>query len=110
ANRLDRWTTLFLIMTVATSVTGFFFPVDHFTPGHLFGILSLLILPVTIFARYRRHLAGPWRLTYVATAMVALYLNVFVLVVQLFRKVPALHALAPTESEPPFQVTQLFVL
>src|SRR5262245_5270349 len=63
--RLDAWTALFLTTTVATSVTGFFFPVDQFTPAHAFGILSMLILPLALFARYRRQLAGPWRLTYV---------------------------------------------
>jgi hypothetical protein len=74
------------------------------------GVISLLVLAVTIFARYARHLAGSWRLVYVVGAAVALYLNVFVLVVQLFLKVPALNAMAPTQSEPPFVVTQLIVM
>ncbi len=108
--RLDGWTALFLATTVATSVTGFFFPVHQFLPSHGVGIVSLIVLPAAMFARYRRHLAGHWRVVYVITAMLALYLNVFVLVVQSFLKVPALHALAPKQSEPPFAVTQLVVL
>jgi hypothetical protein len=70
----------------------------------------MVALAIAIFARYGRHLAGSWRRTYAITAMVSLYLNVFVLVAQLFMKVPALHALAPTQSEPPFKITQLVVL
>jgi hypothetical protein len=108
--RFDGWTALFLATTVATSVTGFFFPFHGFTPAIGVGIFSLLVLPLAIFARYGRHLAGRWRATYVITAMLALYLNVFVLVAQAFQKVPALKALAPTQSEPPFAVTQLAVL
>ena len=110
AKRLDRWTELFLTSTVATSVTGFFFPFPQFTPAHGVGVISLLVLAVAILARYVLHLAGAWRRIYVVTAMVALYLNVFVLIVQLFQKVAALKALAPTQSEPPFLVTQLFAL
>jgi hypothetical protein len=110
AKRLDGWTALFLATTVATSVTGFLFPFHRFLPSHAVGIVSLLILPVAIFARYGRHLAGHWRPVYAVTAMIALYLNVFVLVAQAFMKVPALKALAATQSEPPFVVTQLVVL
>jgi hypothetical protein len=110
SKRLDRWTALFLAMTVATSVTGFFFPFHGFTPAIGVGIISLVVLAVAIFARYARHLTGAWRWIYVVTAMIALYLNVFVLIVQLFQKVPTLKALAPTQSEPPFLVTQLVVL
>ncbi len=108
--RLDGWTALFLTTTVLTSVTGFFFPVHHFTPAHTLGIISLLVLGLAIYARYTFHLAGGWRKTYVITAMIALYLNVFVLIVQSFEKVPSLHALAPTQSEPPFKITQLVTL
>ena len=110
AKRLDGWTALFLVTTVLTSVTGFFFPFHGFLPSHGVGIISLLVLAVAIFARYSRHLAGGWRRTYAITAMIALYLNVFVLIVQAFRKVPALEAMAPTQSEPPFKITQLVVL
>ena len=108
--RLNGWTALFLASTVATSVTGFFFPFHGFTPAIAVGIISLFLLAVALLARYGRRLVGAWRWIYVVTAMVALYLNVFVLIVQLFQKVPALKALAPTQSEPPFLVTQLFVL
>jgi hypothetical protein len=107
---LNSWTALFLLSTVATSVTGFGFPFDHLLPSHKVGILSLIVLAVAILARYGFHLAGPWRSIYVVSAVVALYLNVFVLFVQLFQKVPALKALAPHGSEPPFLVTQLVVL
>ena len=108
--RLDRWTAVFLFMTVATSVTGFFFPFHGFTPALGVGIISMLVLALAIFARYRRHLAGAWRWIYVITAMVALYFNVFVLIVQAFQKVTALKVLAPTQSEPPFLITQLIAL
>jgi len=104
SNRFAGWTTLFLWSTVATSVTGFFFPFHKLLPSHIVGLLSLLILAIAIRAR------GRWRRTYVITAIMALYFNVFVLIVQLFLKVPALTALAPTQSEPPFQITQGVVL
>ena len=110
AKRLNRWTALFLVSTVATSVTGFFFPFHGVTPAIVVGIISLVLLAGAIVSRYARHLAGHWRWIYVVCAMIALYLNVFVLVVQLFQKVPALKALAPTQSEPPFAVAQLVVL
>lgn len=110
AKRLDGWTAVFLVTTVATSVTGFFFPFHKLMPSHVFGVLSLIVLPVAIFARYGRQLADGWRRTYVITALIALYLNVFVLIAQLFDKVPALKAMAPTKSEPPFIITQLVVL
>ena len=108
--KLNLWTALFLISTVLTSVTGFFFPFHGVTPAIIVGIISLVLLAVAILARYARHLAGYWRWIYVVCTMISLYLNVFVLVVQLFQKVPALKALAPTQSEPPFAVTQLVVL
>jgi hypothetical protein len=108
--RLDSWTKWFLITTVATSVTGFFFPFHGFTPAYTVGGISLVLLAIAIFARYSRQLAGAWRWIYVVTSMIALYLNVFVGVVQSFLKIPALHALAPTQTEPPFKQTQLAVL
>lgn len=108
--RLDGWTKWFLITTVLTSVTGFFFPFHGFTPAHGVGIISLIVLAIAIFARYPRHLAGHWRWIYVVTAVIALYFNVFVGVVQAFLKVPALRAMAPTQTEQPFKLTQLVVL
>ena len=108
--RLDGWTALFLATTVATSLTGFGFPFDHLLPSHKVGIISLVLLAFAILARYAFHLRGVWRRIYVTTAVAALYLNVFVGVVQAFLKVPALHALAPKQTEPPFLVTQLIVL
>jgi len=108
--RLDRWTALFLLTTVLTSVTGFFFPFHGFTPALGVGIVSMLLLIVAIVARYPGHLLGAWRWIYVITVMLSLYLNVFVLIVQAFQKIPALKALAPTQSEPPFLFTQLVTL
>jgi hypothetical protein len=108
--RLDGWIALFLLTTVLTSVTGFMFPFDHLLPSHKVGMISLVVLALALVARYSFHLAGGWRRTYVLTAVMALYLNVFVLVVQSFLKVPRLHALAPTQQEPPFLVAQLIVL
>src|ERR1700682_1793347 len=110
AKQLDRWTSVFLWTTVLTSVTGFMFPFHGFQPSYVVGAISLLVLALALFALYRRHLEGGWRRTYVISAMIALYLNVFVLVAQLFMKVPALKALAPTQSELPFKLTQLVAL
>jgi hypothetical protein len=110
AQRLDRWTALFLVSTLATSVTGFLFPFHGFTPAIGVGIFSLVVLGAAVFARYSRHLRGAARWVYVITAMIALYLNVFVLIVQLFQKVPSLKSMAPTQTEPPFLVAQLLTL
>jgi hypothetical protein len=101
---------LFLATTVATSLTGFGFPFHRFLPSHAVGVISLVVLALALFARYGRRLAGAWRRVYAVTAVVALYLNSFVLVAQLFQKVPALKALAPTQSEPPFLIAQVVVL
>jgi hypothetical protein len=108
--RLDGWTKWFLVTAVATTITGFFFPFHGFTPAIGLGIISLPFLALTIFARYPKHLAGSWRWIYVVVAVICLYFNLFVAVVQAFEKIPALHALAPTQSEPPFKLTQLIVL
>ncbi len=107
---LKGWTGLFLTTTVATSATGFLFPYHGFKPSYAVGIVSLLVLAIAMFAFYGRGLAGAWRRTYVISAVISLYLNVFVLVAQLFMKVPALKALAPTQSEPPFLATQVVVM
>lgn len=108
--RLEGWIALFLGTTVLTNATGFGFPSPQFISSHYVGILSLLILPVVLFARYRKHLVGPWRGVFVVGSVATLYLNVFVLVVQLFRRLPALLVSAPTQSEPAFVVSQLLVL
>lgn len=107
AKRLDAWTAVFLLTTLLASVTGFLFPFHKFLPSYGVGIVSLFGLALAIPARYVFHLVGGWRRAYVFTATSALYLNVFVLIAQLFAKVPALKALAPAQSEPPFLVTQL---
>lgn len=110
AKRLEGWTALFLTTTAATSATGFGFPVDRFLPSHAIGIVSLVVLTIATVGRYRFHLAGGWRQAYAITSIVALYLNVFVLIVQAYLKVPALNALAPTQTEAPFAITQLVAL
>ena len=108
--RLDGWTVVFLLTTAATSITGFGFGFEHLSPAHKLGIVSLVVLAVVVYARYARHLAGQWRRIFVIGAAIALYLNVFVGVVQAFMKVPGLAALAPHQNEPPFLVAQLIVL
>ncbi len=106
----EPWTALFLGTTVLTSVTGFMFPITVFTPALAFGVISIIVLALSVFAWYQRRLAGSWRWIYVVTAIFALYLNVFVLVVQAFQKVPPLNALAPTGTEAPFLIAELIVL
>ena len=108
--RLDGWTKWFLIAAVTTTVTGFFFPFHGFTPAIGLGLISLPVLALTIYARYPNNLAGAWRWIYVIGAAISLYFNVFVGVVQSFEKTPALHAMAPTQTEQPFKYTQLTVL
>ena len=110
AKPMDGWTAFFLVMTVATSVTGFFFPFKGLTPAQVVGAISLVVLALAVYARYPAHLAGSWRWIYVATAVAAQYFNVFVLVVQMFQKIPSLKAVAPTQKEPPFQLAQGVVL
>ncbi len=102
--------TLFLAATALTSVTGYFFPVHKVMPSHIVGAISLAVLGLAIYARSTRKLAGGWRQAYIISAVVALYFNVFVLVVQLFNKVPALKALAPTGTEGAFKAAQALVL
>jgi hypothetical protein len=107
SQRFRGWTALFILATAATSVTGFiFFPFHQLLPSHKVGIISLVTLALASYALYRRHLTGPWRWLYVLAAMLSFYLNFFVLIVQCFLKIPALKALAPTQTEPPFLITQ----
>jgi hypothetical protein len=108
--RIDGWTGIFLVTTTLTSITGFFFPFTKLLASHWIGIICLLILPFVITARYWQHLRGVWRGIYVVGAMLVLYLNFFVLLVQLFRRIPALIVAAPKQTEPPFVLTQLVVL
>jgi hypothetical protein len=114
SSRMPRTTQLFLVTTFLTSLTGFiFFRRDQLLPSHITGVIALIVLVPTCFALYMRKLAGAWRRVYVIGAVISLYLNVFVLVVQLFLKVPALHALAPNapaNPEPPFKIVQGVVL
>jgi len=110
ANRMRGMTLLFLIMTIGTSVTGFFFHRDQVLPSQIVGGISLVLLAVTSAARYVYDLRGVWRAIYAAGAVTCLYLNVFVLVAQLFLKIPSLHELAPRGNEPPFALAQGIVL
>jgi hypothetical protein len=103
---MDGWTAFFLAMTVATSVTGFMFPPQKLLPSHIVGIISLLVLGLAIYARYGAHSAGSFAWVYVVCAVLAQYLNFFVLIVQSFQKVPALKNLAPTQTEAPFKIAQ----
>jgi hypothetical protein len=107
---LGGLTEIFLATTVLTSVTGFMFPFGQLLPSHIFGIISLIVLALALLALYAFHLTAAWRPVYVVSALIALYLNVFVGVVQAFQKLPALQGLAPTQSEPPFLIAQLAVL
>jgi len=110
AKRVPAVTALFLVTTVLTSLTGFLFPFKGITPGIVVGILSMIVLLLAIFALYGRGLAGGWRGTYVISSALALYFNFFVFVAQSFEKVPALKALAPTQTEAPFKIAQLATL
>jgi hypothetical protein len=107
---LAGWTPLFLASTILTNVTGFLFPVDHLLPSHKVGIISLVVLAIAIAALYLFHLAGKWRAPCVISALMALYLNCFVAIVQSFLKIPALRAVAPYGNEPPFLIAQTIVL
>jgi hypothetical protein len=110
AIRLPMLTAIFLLSTVATSVTGFMFHFASFGPPEIIGVISLGVLCLALLALYAYKLAGAWRRVYAAAAVLALYLNVFVAVVQTFQKVAYFHALAPTQTEPPFAVAQGVVL
>jgi hypothetical protein len=115
SNRRPGWTALFLLLTILTSATGFLIPplvTDKLLPSHIIGVLSLAVLAVACFALYGQKLSGSWRWVYVVTALLAQYLNVFVLVIQSFLKIGPLHALAPSipPSEPPFAILQGIVL
>ncbi|HEY5704271.1 MAG TPA: hypothetical protein VIS96_01710 [Terrimicrobiaceae bacterium] len=104
------WTAFFLVTTVMTSVTGFFFPFRGFTPAYGVGVISLFVLAAAIYALYVRRLSGVWSKVFVINGLIALYLNFFVLVAQLFQKTPALKELAPTQTEPSFAISQGTVL
>jgi hypothetical protein len=107
--RLDSWTGIFLLTTVLTSVTGFMFP-GPIDPARVVGVISLVVLAIAILAFYIFHAAEAWRWIYVTTALISLYLNCFVAVVQSFLKIPALHALAPKGNEPPFVAAQVTLM
>jgi hypothetical protein len=108
--RFDGWTAVYVVTTVLTNVTGFGFPFARVLPSHMVGAISLVVLAVLVAARYWKRLAGIWRRVFAVTTVLALYLNVFVLIVQLFQKTPGLIAAAPTQGSPAFVLTQLLVL
>ena len=108
--RLDRWPAVFLVTTVLANASGFGFPFVKLQPSHIVGAVSLVVLAAVIVADYIKYLAGAWRTTYAVGVVLATYLNVFVLVAQLFKRIPVLFVAAPTQSEPPFALTQLLVL
>jgi hypothetical protein len=112
SNRMPGLTAIFLLFTILTSATGFLFPFTQLLPSHMIGILSLVLLAIACIALYAMGLAGPWRWIYVVTALLSLYFNVFVLVIQSFLKIPALTAVAPGNppSGPVFAVVQGIVL
>jgi len=103
---LNGWTAFFLATTIATSVTGFVFPFKKLLPSHIVGVISLLLLGLSVYARYGAHLAGAFAWIYVVCAVTAQYLNFFVLIVQSFQKIPGLKKLAPTQTETPFKIAQ----
>jgi hypothetical protein len=110
SRHLPILTTTFMVTTALTSITGFMFPFKGVSPAIVLGVLSLITLAIAAIARYARHLEGIWRGTWVITAAIALYFNFFVLIVQSFQKIPALHDLAPTQTEGPFKIAQFFFL
>jgi len=108
--RLDRWAAVFVVTTVLANASGFGFPFVKLLPSHIVGAVSLMVLAAVIVADYVKRLAGAWRTTYAVGIVLATYLNVFVLVAQLFKRIPVLFVAAPTQSEPPFALTQALVL
>lgn len=108
--RQDKWHEFFLGSTIATSLTGFILPATKILPSHIVGLISLVVLALAVYARFGKHLAGGWRRIYANSALTAFYFNVFVLVAQAFKQIPALHVLAPTQAEPPFAIAQLVTL
>jgi len=112
SKRMPASTTIFLFFTILTSVTGFMFPATHLLTSHIIGVVSLVLLAVACIALYAMKLRGPWRAVYVLTALVSLYLNVFILLVQGFLKIPVLHelALGNAPNRPVFAVIQGLVL
>lgn len=110
AKKLGGWNAFFLVMTILTSVTGFFFPRNGVTPGQIVGAISLVLLVIAVLARYPLHFSGAGRWLYVITAVIAQYFNFAVLIIQSFQKVGPLKDLAPTQSEPPFLVAQVIAL
>ena len=103
-------TLLFFALAALTSLTGFPLPPFGFDPPRAIGILTLLLLAASAFAFYSRGAIGLWRPVFVIGSIAALYLDIFVAIVQAFQKLPAFQRLAPTQSEPPFVILQVAAL
>ncbi len=108
--QLNGWIGVFLVTTLITNITGFLFPFRVLMPSHILGGISLLVIPLSMFALYVKHLEGVWKKVFVLTAVTALYFNVFVLIAQLFTKIPSIIVLSPTQQSPLFGATQLVLL
>lgn len=103
---VQPWSMVFLWTAIATSATGFLFPFNGVLPSHVIGVISLVLFIPAALALHVFDLRGPWRRIFAITAMIGLYLLVFVAIAQAFLKVPALQALAPTQTEPPFAIAE----
>jgi hypothetical protein len=108
--KLPKWAAWFFVTNILTDVTGFLFPFKGITPGIIIGALSLVVLLVAMIGYYGKRLTGGWRARYVITVAVALWFNVFILIVQSFEKIAALKEIAPTQASPPFGIAQLCAL
>lgn len=108
--RMEGWTSIFLATTIATSASGFLLPADRILPSHVVGVISLIALTVAVATRNDERQFRAWSRTYIVSALTSFYLNMFVLVVQLFLHVPSLKALAPTQTEPAFAIAQVALL
>ena len=112
SSRMPGMTAIFLLTTILTNATGFLFPFEGFKPSYVIAALSLVLLLIACIALYAMKLGGAWRWIYVVTALLALYFNCFVLVIQSFLKIPVLTAIAPGNppAGPVFAVVQGLVL
>jgi len=110
SRQVDQWMARFLWATLVTTLTGFLFPVHQLLPSHVVGLIEVVVLSLAFLARQKLDLSGRWRRQFVIAVTVALYFNTFVAIIQCFKHIPWLQTLAPTQSEPPFLVTQSIVL
>jgi len=102
----QRFSNAFLITAIATSLTGFIFPITALTPALITGVVATLVLALMLLARFQFHLAGGWGAVYAGGMVASHFFLVFVAIAQSFMKITAVNALAPTLSEPPFAIAQ----